>query len=112
MLSLLLPLMLAAAPAANYAPNDIADARCLAVFALMADGSEPAIKQAGAFGTIYFVGKLVGRNPKIDLEAILRAGAPDAEKNITSYRQTCGAELQAVGQKMTIAGQSLSGDGT
>jgi hypothetical protein len=113
MLSLLLPLTLAATPAASatiYSPADIADARCMAVFAVMADGSEPTAKQAGVMGMIYFVGKLVGRNPTVDLEAILRSVAPDAAKDAATYLPTCGAELQTVGHKMTVAGEALSGN--
>lgn len=111
---LILPLLVAAAPIA-FTGADITDAQCVAAFSLAVDGAsrsdDAAAKQSLAMGAIYFVGKLKGRNPTLDLEAILRTVSAGVTKNSASTLQRCVVEFRTVGQDMITIGRALSASG-
>lgn len=108
MLSIALPLMLAGA---SYTAPDLADARCTAAYAILASSTDPKVQQAGILGTAYFVGKLYGRSPGIDVEAILRVVGMDVKRAQQDYLARCGTELQAMGTTLIKAGNALEADG-
>ncbi len=108
---MILPLLLAAAPLQAATPAapaparlspEAADARCVVVLGFInAQGKlTPERTEAVKNGTIYYLGKLRGRNPAINLTATLDAAAKlaTAQKvNVGPEAQRCGAELSQLG---------------
>jgi hypothetical protein len=88
------------------APED-ADARCLGALSLMAASDDKASQDIGKVGTVFFTGKLRGRNPAVDLETVLRRVYPALETSLASENKRCLAELQAAGTAMVTAGNAL-----
>lgn len=108
MLSIALPLALAGV---SYTAPDLADARCVAAYAILADSKDAKVQQAGVLGTGYFVGKLYGRSPGIDIEAILRVVGMEVKRAHQDYLARCGTELQVMGATLIKAGNALQADG-
>ena len=105
MITALLFLAQAAAPAAT-APAQ-ADARCLAVLGAIADSDQPELQRAAQLGALYFFGKLLGRDPAIDLKAAISEAARSVIANPRPEILRCGAELKASGEALKAVGQSL-----
>lgn len=109
MLSIVLPLLLAAAPQpapARFSAADIADAQCfVAIGFLMGDKEET--KQSAMTASVYFYAKIIGRDPSADIEGLLRAVAEDARKNATTYGARCATELDVMSDKLANAGAAL-----
>ncbi|MEO5938273.1 MAG: hypothetical protein ABIQ43_04610 [Sphingomonas sp.] len=110
MLSVALSIVLVAG-ASGYTAPDLADARCMAAYAILADSKDAKVQQGGIFGTIYFVGKLRGRTPGIDVEAILRVVGNEVKRAHQDFLARCGVEMQTVGATLTAAGNALAADG-
>jgi hypothetical protein len=86
-----------------------ADARCLAFFAYAAGTiKDPAGKQSATTGVLYFLGKLKGVDPNFPLETTMRRIYRDTPNFIAADRERCTAELAAVGNELTTAGNSIS----
>lgn len=105
MLSLALPLMLAAAPA----PADTidADARCVTTFAyLVGTTKDEGAKTAGVSALIYFVGKLKGADANLSVEAAIRGVAPKMA-SMQSDLSRCLDEFRAMGTELSAAGAAL-----
>lgn len=107
-------LILAQAPSAPAAAPvaltpERADARCLTAFGMMASNGQADVQRASQLGALYFYGKLLGRNPAIDLKATMldaaRAVAPDAKGEL----RRCGAEMEVAGKSMIAVGNALGG---
>lgn len=98
------------APAASVqAGNEATDTRCLVAFAAI--GSQqltPAQAEAAKLGALYFYGRLVGRNPRIDLAAAMRGAAKPVETQLRPELTRCGGELGAAGGAMQAASRSLA----
>ena len=94
----------APAPTPTISP-DVADERCLAAFAYLAGdpAQTSAAAQANRYGTLFFYGKLMGRNPGIDLGASLRAVANDIAGQMDAETSRCRREVEAAGQAMAEA---------
>ncbi|MEO7691822.1 MAG: hypothetical protein ABIS51_21240 [Sphingomonas sp.] len=90
------------------AATEASDARCLVAFAALASQDDPAIKQAAQTGSMIFVGKLLGRNPSIDLETAMRKAVTDIGTNMRAETQRCGGEMQAIGTAMSRAGEAMA----
>lgn len=102
MTPLLLALALVAPQAAAPLTPESSDARCVVVLGFIgAQPNQPAEKiTAIKAGTMYFIGKMRGRNPAINLPATLtRAGqqAEAAKVNVGQEAKRCGDELTAIG---------------
>lgn len=84
------------------------DERCLAAFAYLAgQGGDAA--EAGKIGSMFFYGKLLGRDPAVDLARGMRTAAGQITATLRPELLRCSGELQAAGQAMTIAGNALKG---
>jgi hypothetical protein len=95
-----------AARAADPAPA--ADVRCLAVASFLAGNADPKVQNAGVLAALYYLGKLDGREPGMDLEARLKEVAMQlSPKDIQSEAVRCGAELGARGKTMNEIGLRL-----
>ena len=97
------------APAPVVAPSaEESDARCLAAFAMLVSATNAQTAQAAKLGSLFFYGKLVGRNPTIELSAALARAATAVSADSRTDLTRCSGELQAAGGAMTAAGSRLS----
>ncbi|WP_375421610.1 hypothetical protein [uncultured Sphingomonas sp.] len=96
-------MIIAILAAAALSPPVAADARCIALMNFMIAKGTPEQKTAARAGTIYFVGKLKGRQPGIDVAAVLRTAAEDA----TRSKMNAQAEVKRCGQEVSAAADSL-----
>lgn len=98
---------LAAAPLDNASHNDV---RCVAVLALAANTAEGDQLTGLAFETFYYIGRLDGRVPTLDLEAALRQEAvrltPADQKQLLD---SCTAQYLKRAQDVQAIGKSMSG---
>ena len=117
----LVPLALAAALAApTTAPAQAADPirddlACMIIVTMFASRTEDAAARQGATtGFGYYMGRLKGRDPGIDLKdrLIAEARALIADPNRLRAEATrCGADMQAWGQETQEIGEALEAEG-
>jgi hypothetical protein len=70
---------------------------------------DAAQKEAGTKAALYFAGKLLGREPGLDLSAVAKTEIVAMEKIDRQAGYTrCGAELQLTGVKLQAAGAALA----
>jgi len=86
------------------------DLRCAAFgLALAGMPNAPAQQQSG--GTmiaIYYIGRVEGRDPSINLEdALFELSQRVSYAELENERQRCAAEFQATGQRLTTMGTNL-----
>lgn len=100
----------AADPTPAPASAPASDLRCLAVASILASNSDPNLKNAGVMAALYYLGKLDGREPGLDLEARLKQEFTQlTPQEIQPEGMRCGAELAARGKAMTEIGARLQG---
>ena len=85
------------------------DLRCLLLASELVGAGNAEQKEAGTKAAFYFAGKLLGREPGLDLTAVAKAEivAMETFDRDAGYRR-CGAELQLAGAKLEAAGAALS----
>src|ERR1700761_4413819 len=108
-IAILTAMMLASAPATATSPTtlpDQADAQCFVVVAALI-GKDPSKAEQLQGGLTYFVGKIVGRHPAADLEALVRAAMPVVTKLGASEFTRCGGELEQMGGRLQTLGKAL-----
>ena len=108
MLALLL--LAQAAPAAPAPSPAQADARCIVAFGSMAGSDTEEVQRAAQLGALYFYGKLLGREPAVDLKAAMTAAATAVTANVRPELLRCGTELQRSGEALRAVGQALQND--
>ena len=111
MLSLLPVLILQAAAPASFAPVDTADARCIFLYGYFGSRGTPAQANQAKIGTMYFVGKVRGRNPAVDLGKLLAAAADEAKRaNINAQIDgaRCEREFQAAAVALTSGAAAVA----
>jgi hypothetical protein len=82
--------------------------RCFIALTVLADTDDPAVKQAAAAGTLYFLGRLDGRSPNLDIETAVAAemrGMTEAE--IRSLLKSCGDTIKGRGDYLIAIGKAL-----
>ena len=112
MIAALLALAQATAPVPAASPAvtpERADARCLAAFGLLVKDPKPEVQRASQMGALFFYGKLLGRNPRIDLRAAMLDAATLTGAQAQAELQRCGTELQRSGEAMQAVGAALTG---
>ncbi|WP_174297403.1 hypothetical protein [Sphingomonas bacterium] len=92
----------ATAPPVALSP-EAADERCLAAFAYLA-GEPGQGAQTSRYGTLFFYGKLMGRDPGTDLGAGLRRVVADIAGHMQPEIVRCSQEVEAAGHAMAAAG--------
>lgn len=95
--------------AANWSAQDVADGECIAFFA-MELGNQPEDQADPGLMAIlsYFVGKVEGRHPGMNLTDLLTPDLimrVDAEKDSIATR--CSGEALTMGENMMRAGEAL-----
>ncbi len=101
---------LAASPAFAQQNDALsADTRCAMVGMMLtnAEGATPQQQQVGAMMTVYYVGRMHGRSPGIDLNAAFNAQAQSMTgQSAQADGQRCSAEFSTVGALLAGPGQS------
>ncbi len=108
LLGLATAVVLAAGAAKAEKPDTTADLRCLAVAMAMAGSPDPKVRDDGVFAAYYYLGRIDGREPNLNLEASLIAqfkalGAGGAKTEI----QTCGLLMAARTKAITDAAHNV-----
>jgi hypothetical protein len=101
----ILTAMMLATPAPTTTP-DQADAQCFIAVASMIGQDQSKAEKLGS-GLTYFTGKIIGRHPDADLEALVRAAAPVVARLGASEFTRCGGELQRAGARLQSLGAAL-----
>lgn len=91
------------------------DVRCLASISMIPEMnkqthlmSDEFVKSMTLMGTIYYMGKITGRDPQFDIESALIKELPQmATQEIKSNLVRCGGELQAQGKRWRAIGSDL-----
>src|SRR6266850_5941521 len=102
----LLALALAGARPASAAESTN-DVRCLVAVSRLVDInaetkklSEEAAQTTALLGTMYFMGKLEGRNPRLNIEnAMVAEASKMTVEQLQSELIRCGGEMRTIGQK-------------
>lgn len=96
-------LALLAAPAAAQDAAGDADLLCLAGMAGLAASEESEIRDAGVYGTIFYIGKLLGADPAFDVQG--RLTALDYARITPAVQGQCLDEVRDVANRLVaIAG--------
>ena len=102
-----------AATGAQAADTDVtSDGRCMVGAAAMAQNTDPKVQNAGLMAGLYYLGKLDGREPNLDLEARLKQELAQMKPaEMVAEAQRCGAQLTARGKMVTEIGARLQAQG-
>ncbi|MCF8503493.1 MAG: hypothetical protein K9G59_01145 [Caulobacter sp.] len=97
---------LAASPAA--APPQY-ETLCLAGFLAMAGNGDETTRNAGLMGSLYYAGRVEGKNPGKDpLDLVVAVfGRPTSTADIQAAMPQCGQDMQAMGKRWTERGEEL-----
>jgi hypothetical protein len=88
--------------------DTVADVRCVAVGIRSAELPDSRQKSTGLLMALYFIGRLDGRDPKLDLEALLSEQlAKMSAADFTTEATRCGNSLATKGAQITKVGQDL-----
>jgi hypothetical protein len=88
--------------------DTVADVRCVAVGIRSAELPDSRQKSTGLLMALYFIGRLDGRDPKLDLEALLAAQLSKmTAADFTAEATRCGNSLATKGAQITRVGQDL-----
>lgn len=110
---LLLPWTLGSfAEAGPVKVKTVADAQCMVVGARLAESPNPRLRFSGEMLLSYFLGRIDGRSPKVDLEALVkREGSEMMASSFRRWAHRCGAEFSARGAEITRIGKDLERSG-
>jgi hypothetical protein len=87
------------------------DVRCLVVAFTLANSQDAQSKEIGGAASAYYLGKLDGRTPDLDLEARLREEIPKVTPdNFMSQLQACGGPLKARFDQVKAIGDRLKAE--
>ncbi len=103
-------LMVSNAVAQDRQPE--ADLRCLVVALDMGNSVDPDIKNLAPLAAMYYIGRIEGRDPRLDLEAkltgeLMKMSAAERQAEV----RRCGADLSAKGKLLSDIGANLQKKG-
>lgn len=102
------PAALTAATAPASDSDVISDVRCIVVGAAMAGTQDQTAKSSGIMLTLYYIGRLEGRAPNVDLEQlILEQSSAMTKSEFGAEATRCGSHLADKGREITRIGQDL-----
>ncbi len=88
--------------------DNVADVRCVVVAMGLTQSPDPQVKALAAAATLYYVGRLDGRAPDLDLEpAMVRQVNSMSMDDMRGELQRCAGALQARGDKLKAIGADL-----
>jgi len=108
---IVLPFLLLQAAAPAPSAIELSDARCVFLFGYFGSRGNPAQESQAKLGTMYFVGKIRGRNPSADFGKLLAAATADAKKsNVNAQLEgaRCEREFQAAAAALTEGAKSVN----
>jgi len=88
--------------------DTIADVRCVAVGVRSAEKPDSRLKSTGTLLVLYYIGRLNGRNPTLDIEKMLSeqiAKMTDADYAAETSR--CSKDLTQTGAQITKLGDDM-----
>jgi hypothetical protein len=86
----------------------LADLKCMVAISAAQSDAKPEDQAGMEAGTMYFAGKLNGRDPRFDYAAAVGAAAQALDAmNMRAELQRCGAELEALAKAMDVATAKL-----
>ena len=94
------------AEAAN--PQTIADVQCMVVGARLSESADRRQRMSGEMLLTYFLGRIDGRSPNADLEALMKRVGKMSEPDFRRAATRCGTEFSARGAQIVQIGKSLS----
>ncbi len=102
---------LSLATSARAQDNDnVSDVRCLVVALDLDRSPDPQMKSLAMSAGLYFVGRLRGRAPDLDLEAaIIRQLRVMTREDLRTERDRCGTVLASQADKLAVMGEHLRG---
>ena len=87
---------------------NITDIRCVVVGMKLAGATSPPDRSRGFLLTLYYIGRLDGRAPKLDIEhLIIEETRKMADADYASEEKRCGAGLAEKGRQITEIGKHL-----
>jgi hypothetical protein len=101
-------LTLVSAKALAQDAETIADVRCVIVGIRFAGMADAAQHSAGMMLSMYYIGRLDGRVPKLDIEELMiKEISAMTESDYGSEAKRCGGSLTAKGQEVTRIGKDI-----
>jgi hypothetical protein len=86
----------------------IEDVRCVVIGMRLSGGSNAADETRGIWMTLYYLGRLDGRVPKLDIENLLiQESKKMTASDYASAMKRCGAGLVGKGEQITKIGKDL-----
>ena len=86
------------------------DLTCMAVFLAIADSDDPEMQEAGTLGSLFFYGRLQGREPNVNWFEQLAAYADSVTmEQLMGHAQECGGIVEQVGQEMIAYAEQHGG---
>ena len=103
---LLAPISIAASPAIDAETTK--DVRCLVAVASLANSEDESAKMAAIVGSQYFLGRIDGRQPTLDLETAIRTEAARLdEAAIKGLLLSCGGLMKSRGAALQSIGEGM-----
>jgi hypothetical protein len=97
------------ASGAHAQAAQLSDLKCMVAISAAQSDAKPEDQAGMEAGTMYFAGKLNGRDPRFDYAAAVGASAAALDAmNMQAELQRCGAELEALAKAMDVATAKLN----
>ena len=87
------------------------DTRCLLAMVALSNSTNPSDQAFGQVGTVYFMGRIAGRDPGFDFVRLrAMAATMDARSAQADLRQSCGPMFEKSMQQLTdaLAGSAVA----
>jgi len=97
-----------AAPDQGISDENASDVRCVLVSFSLTQSPDPQVKAFASGAILYFVGRIRGRAPNLDLEAaITKQVSMITPQLLQSETQRCSSLLQIEGSRLTTIGEDM-----
>jgi hypothetical protein len=85
-----------------------ADMRCVIVGMRLAGMTDPTARSSGMMGALYYLGRVEGRTPKLDVETLMiEQISKMTSSDYSSETQRCGNGLTAKGKQISQIGKDM-----
>jgi hypothetical protein len=87
------------------------DMKCFVVMVIGASSSNPSLRDASAVAALYYLGRIDGRTPQLDLRLAVEETMKEIRSNdVRPEALRCSAELKARGQTVREMGARIQAD--
>ena len=105
-LSAAIPFLLGAAPGMDIETKN--DLRCLIAVSSLAQSDDKTVAMAGLIGAQYFLGRIDGRVPTLDLERALGDEVSTLRNlEVPALLQSCGKQIEQRGRSLKEIGERI-----